>query len=157
MHRHSTPTGPKLQARKYLLTTSTTRATVRVQQPRLERKGDEKMRKVTTSNGHEWVLPETVGEFQNAGVNLDDLCRMAGCYVVHFMNSRSNSAIKHGTPFIADINNRKRYRTPAQIAREKAQREQERLAKKTSKITKKLTPELRAALLAELTKEPTNG
>lgn len=42
-----------------------------------ERKGDEKMRKVTTKHGHEWVLPETVGEFQNAGVNLDELCQMA--------------------------------------------------------------------------------
>lgn len=110
------------------------------------------MKEMTTKHGHKWMCPETVGEFQNAGVNLDELCRWAGCYIVQVMNSRSSSAVAHSTPFVSDIATRHHHRSAEQIAREKAQREQERLAKKTSKITAKLTPEVRAALLAELQK-----
>lgn len=108
------------------------------------------MRKMTTKHGHEWLLPETVGEFQNAGANLDELCRWAGLYVSQVMKSRSDSAVRSGTTFNNDITARTHHRSPEQVARDKAQREQERLAKKTSKITAKLTPALRAALLAQL-------
>lgn len=101
------------------------------------------MRKITTKHGHEWMLPETVGEFQVAGVNLDKLCAWAGIYVTSNMCARSLNASNGKTPFNPNISGIGEWaRSPD---------------KKARTIAKKLTPELRAALLAELTKEPTNG
>lgn len=115
------------------------------------------MKEMTTKHGHKWLLPETVGEFQNAGVNLDEVCRWAGQYISKVMASRSSSAVTYNTKFSPDIASFRHHRNPEQSARDKAWRDQERLAKKTAKITAKLTPEVRAALLAELQKEVDNG
>ena len=105
------------------------------------------MKKVVTKHGHEWLLPETVGEFQNAGVNLDTLCMYAGQYLRTLMGVRSTSAHTDGVKWNPSITG----------IRGMQNSKEDRAKEKITKIAAKLTPEQRAALLAELTKDDKNA
>lgn len=101
------------------------------------------MKEVTTKHGHKWMCPETVGEFQTAGVNIDEVCRWACLYLNGLMATRSIVANKDGTPFSASITGMRRGKLdPLEKGKARA-----------LKIASKLTHEARAALLAELQKE----
>jgi hypothetical protein len=107
------------------------------------------MRNITTKHGHQWVLPETVGEFQNAGVNLDEVCRYAGLYLYNRMASKSNNCIARGEAWTGDFNKAR----PRRSTNEMSEAKKQRIAKKVVKITTKLTAYELAALKAELLKE----
>ena len=99
------------------------------------------MKKMMTKRGHEWFLPQSVGEFQNAGVNLDRLCDMAGMYLCALMSQRDSHSAETGRPFNPDINSVRSSATPDQKARARV-----------AKMLSKMTPESRAAMLAELSR-----
>lgn len=60
------------------------------------------MRKMMTKHGHEWLMPETVGEFQAAGINIDELCMLAGNGMRNRMNTRSSKTHKNGLKWNPD-------------------------------------------------------
>lgn len=110
------------------------------------------MKKMVTKHGYEWLLPETVGEFQNAGINLDTLCQLAARNVVNKMENRSKFVSERGLSFWGDISAVRIAKSREERERLKAEKKQQRALAKARKLLGKIPDEVRAALASEINK-----